>query len=35
MYEIYFIKNLCYENIYIFKVREYLFEEKKNFKLKI
>lgn len=34
MYEIYFIKNLCYENIYIFKVREYLFEEK-NFKLKI
>lgn len=30
----YFIKNLCHENIYISKAREYLLEEK-NFKPKI
>lgn len=29
-YEIYPIKNLCHENIYISKAREFLFEEKKN-----
>lgn len=29
-YEIYPIKNLCHENIYISKAREFLFEEKKT-----